>query len=159
MRIDVKVHSKARGYAYRLLKYRNRSEKEIRDKFLKRKFSVEVIDSVIEHLKKSGYINDLNFAREWLDYRLKVPFGLKRIIFELKAKGVEESIINQVVKSTRVNLAQADALLDVASRKLNSINKRAQDKAKIRQKMYGFLFRRGFSSADIVDCLEKLIPF
>lgn len=159
MIIKAKAESRARSYAYRLLRYRNRSEKEIRDKFLKRKIPIEVIDRVIEGLKQSGYINDLNFAQEWLDYRLKVPFGLKRIMFELKQKGIAESIINRVVKSGRVNLAQSDALLDVASRKLTSINKRGQDKAKVRQKMYGFLFRRGFSSADIVDCLEKLIPF
>lgn len=159
MSVNVKGENRARGYAYRLLKYRNRSEKEIRDKFLKRKFAPEIINNVIEGLKKSGCINDLKFAQEWLDYRLKVPFGLKRIIFELKQKGIEGNIINQVTKSKQVNLEQSSALLDAASRKLSLLNKRGQDRAKVRQKMYAFLFRRGFSSADIVECLEKLIPF
>lgn len=151
--------NKARNYVYRLLKYRNRSEKEIRDKLLKRKFPPEVMDKVIQGLKDNGYIDDLKFAQEWLNFRLKVPFGLKRIIFELKQKGIEEEIIKQVINCSQVNRTQSEALADIAGRRLALMRRREKDKVKLRRKIYGFLLRRGFSPADIMDCLQRLIPF
>ncbi|MDP1758646.1 MAG: DUF6429 family protein, partial [Thermodesulfovibrionales bacterium] len=45
-------------YAYRLLSYRDRSEKELTDKLKWKGFSEEIIQQTINHLSEKGFIGN-----------------------------------------------------------------------------------------------------
>ena len=45
----------------------------------------------------SGLLDDRAFTKSWINYRLARPFGFRRIIQELKAKGIDQEIIEQAV--------------------------------------------------------------
>lgn len=148
---------KARECAYRLLKFRNRSEKEIRDKFIIKKYPGEIIEEVISHLKKIGLIDDRKFAQEWVNFRLKVPFGLKRIILELRQKGIAPDIITDLTQDAQVKGSEEQGLSLVAERRLRYLQKHEKDKVKVRRKLYYFLLRRGFSPGDCLETIDRIL--
>ena len=63
--------------ALRFLSYRPRSEKEVRNKLkiksekLKIEDSTVTIDKIIQKLKEYNFINDLEFAKKWVEERLR----------------------------------------------------------------------------------------
>ncbi|MEW6009584.1 MAG: regulatory protein RecX [Candidatus Omnitrophota bacterium] len=156
MRKRLSPDKKALSSAYRLLKVRDRSEKEIRDRLLKKKYPNSTIDSVIAHLKDLSYIDDKKFSREWVNFRLKTPFGIKRIILELRQKGIDEEIISEALREVRKSDVEREALTSLAKKRINNLHKRNIIGIKARQKLYQFLLRRGFSSSDIIGVLEEL---
>ncbi len=93
---------------YRWFSLRQHSEKEVRDYFrvknaeLRMKKEEErsqvVIDVVIEALKKKGLLNDLEFAKAWVEARRKSKQkGIRAIKAELFQKGIDKEIIEEVV--------------------------------------------------------------
>ena len=48
----------AKNYAFRLIKFRARSEKEVRDKLLKKEYPPEIIADTIACLKKTKQVDD-----------------------------------------------------------------------------------------------------
>ena len=65
--------TRAKTCAFRFLKIRSRSEKELKDKFIQRKFTPEISAQTIQYLKKNALINDRQFARDWINRWLKNP--------------------------------------------------------------------------------------
>ena len=90
--------------ALRFLSYRPRSEKEVRDR-LKIKYQKSnlkdlelIIDRVIQKLKKYNFVNDLEFAKKWIESRMKFkPRSLRLIKLELKKKGISDDIIQAII--------------------------------------------------------------
>ncbi len=75
--------------ALRFLSYRARSEKEVRDK-LKKRFTPEEIDLVIQKFKEWNLLNDAQFAQSYVESRARSKPRSKRMIeMELKRKGVK----------------------------------------------------------------------
>ena len=87
----------AKSYVFRLLKIRFRSEKEVRDKLGQKGFSEPTVDEAVGYFRSIGLIDDRQFARRWIASRLNKPFGVHRIRFELKEKGIAPEIIKQAL--------------------------------------------------------------
>lgn len=117
--------------ALRLLSYRPRSEKEIKD-YLQRKGAPPKISAkIIGYLKKQGLINDQEFAAWWVKQRCQFrPKGRRVVWWELKQKGLDEEIINDSLFSAKEELALAK----------KAIGRRKRE----REKLISFLARRGF---------------
>ncbi|MCK4649219.1 RecX family transcriptional regulator, partial [bacterium] len=60
---------KAKDYAFKLLSYRPRSIKEIRNRLKKKDYSSKVILEVIKDLKRLKFLNNKEFARMWVESR------------------------------------------------------------------------------------------
>jgi len=119
---------------------RPRSRKEIGDYLNAQGFTHEAIQHAVLRLEKSGYINDHEFARAWVDSRIRFhPRGIFALRYELSAKGVAEEIIDSVLE----NLDETS----LAMRALESrISKwKGLKPLKMREKIFGYLKRRGFS--------------
>lgn len=89
-----------KGYqaAINYLSYRMRSVKEVTDYLLKKELEAEVVTTIIERLTREKYLNDLEFARAFVQTRinlsLKGPGSIKR---ELIEKGIGEAeIVNSM---------------------------------------------------------------
>ncbi len=150
-----KVYSRALEYCL----MRPHSAKEVRD-YLYRKtrdtrtktgdirkgVSTEITKRVFDRLVEKNYINDINFARYWVENRSLTKGASKRkLISELRTKGVEQSIVDQLI--TESDRTDEDELQKVITKK--------RSKYPDDQKLMAYLARQGFSYDDIKSALEN----
>ncbi|HHW67905.1 RecX family transcriptional regulator [Defluviitalea raffinosedens] len=145
--IKEKDYSKAKDVALKFLSYRARSEKELRDKLISKEFDPVTIDRVIEFLKRYDYVNDEKFAKSYVRERIRLKFeGRKKLIYDLKQKGIKQEIIDHVLNNTDIN--EIDHALKL-------LEKKVPDKTELglkeKQRIYQFLLRKGFS----YDIIQK----
>ena len=129
--------SSAINAAFRYLSFRARSEKELRDNLLEKEFSIEEIDAAVTRLKELNYINDRQFASDFVSSRSRnKPKGKKLLIMELKKKGVtiEDVTIDE------------DELAKIAMLKKKVFKDRNQ--------AHRFLYSRGFSTSVIERAIK-----
>lgn len=152
---------------YALFNIRQRSEKEIRDYLKKLSFKRKVkgkeeisdltIEFVLQKLKQKELINDLEFAKLWVESRSKKrgPLALKS---ELIKKGVSKEIIRDVLNSYISSENQVETAKILLDKKMKSW--KSLPKLGLRKKATEFLLRRGFDfglSKTLVDNLVKLM--
>jgi regulatory protein len=146
--------SRAREYAFLLLKFRQRSCQEIRQRLRKKKFPEEVIKMTVAFLEERRFLDDQEFARAWLSSRLKKPYGLRRIREELRMKGVSGPIIDELMSDGLGDYSEDKIVLMLARKKFAQLKKIEPKKA--RQRVFAFLLRRGFGPDISVEALNKL---
>jgi len=144
---------KAKNYAFLLLKYRLRSESEIRQRLRRRKFKEEIIKKTLSYLKEKDLINDRLFAKTWSESRIKRPLGLRRIRQELRLKGVDRQIIDEELLNLKNDYAEAEIVKEIAKERLKRL--RDIDPKKAKARIYGYLLRRGFSPEVIIDIIKE----
>lgn len=145
---------KAKDYAFLLLKFRSRSEKEIYMRLKKKRFNRETIQETLSYLKDNNFINDISFANAWIESRLKKPIGLIRIRKELRLKGIDDKIINRKIDELKDRYFEQDIVKKIAEEKFNRLKNREPDKAK--RRIFSYLMRRGFSADTVWDTLNEL---
>ncbi|MBI3984091.1 RecX family transcriptional regulator [Candidatus Microgenomates bacterium] len=145
--LDQAKYSKAYDRALRYIEIRPRSEYEMRA-YLKRKdYETELIDRVLERLCKLELLNDRDFAKRWVDYRLTTrPSSKRRLFSELLQKRIDREIISEVLGSIEPETELAQ-VRELAARK----GKLSQYQD--RQKLMAYLSRQGFS----YDLIKKAL--
>ncbi len=132
---------KAQEQIYRFLSYRPRSEKEIYDYLGKKELKDEEKEKIIKKLKEEKLIDDLEFARWFLEQRQTFrPKGSYALRQELRQKGIGEKIIDQVLPNKEEELSLAKKALVKAEKKYASFLGREK-----KEKLMAYLRRRGFS--------------
>jgi len=151
---DKKKVNKARFIVYSLLKYRLRSEREIRNKLKLKKFSEDIIDDTVTYFAQLGLIDDRQFATRWIASRLNKPFGARRIQHELIDKGIERNIVEDEIKHAQESCCEEDIVFDLARQRRMKLE--GVDPQKIKQRLFGYLSRRGFSPEAIYKAINRL---
>lgn len=146
--------SAAKQAAFRLLKFRPRSEHELRSRLLLRGFSLDVIGQTVDLLKRTKMIDDEMFARLWAQSRLRQSIGFSRIRFELKNKGVAKAYIERALSQMFDSWNEREVVRDVAVSRLSKMKDLEPKKARLR--LFGFLRRRGFSADIVTEVLRDL---
>lgn len=140
--------SRAWEASLRLLRFRPRSEQEIRAR-LSRKFPPSIVEKTIASLRERGFIDDRLFARYWVENRREFkPSGFRKLRHELRAKGVSPEIIREVLEGMDFEEEACKAALRKAQRW------RALDELSFKKKAADFLARQGFS----FDIIERVLP-
>lgn len=63
--------------------------------------SKAIADRVFERLVEKGYVDDTKFARYWIENRnLRKGSSARKLVAELRAKGVEQSIIDENMQNS-----------------------------------------------------------
>jgi regulatory protein len=141
--------------ALNYLSYRNRSEEEIRKNLRKHQIAEEHIDSVLERLRQASLVDDLVFAREWVENRCKhKPRGKRALSSELYQKGIKSQIIDDVLGE----LDEEALAMQLARQKLPKLE--TLDRSSFQKKLSGFLSRRGFPygiSKEVINTLWEEI--
>ena len=137
--------------ALHFLSYRPRSENEVRGNLRKHNFSDEVILDVIDRLRRSHLVNDLEFARSWVENRSDFrPRGRQTLKLELRQKGIADEVIEDVLDNLDEDALAYQAALK-QSGKYNQL-----EWLDFRQKMGAFLARRGFHYGIAGPILKKV---
>ena len=145
---------KAKDYAFLLLKFRPRSEKEIGERLKRKKFDTEVIRETLSFLKEKCFVDDRYFAKVWLESRIKRPLGLKKLRVELRQKGVDKEIIDSQIEEISKGYCEEEVVLRLARARLNSL--KGIEPQKKKNRLYGYLMRRGFLPEQIIDVVNQL---
>jgi regulatory protein len=132
--------------AMRFLARREYSRTELHGKLLSYVQEGEDLNAVLDELVVRGWLSDAR-ATTQLVHAKRSRFGTQRIAYELRQKGIPESLISEALpelKESELNTAR-----EVWQRKFGTI---AQD-AKEKGKQMRFLQSRGFS----MDVIFKLL--
>jgi regulatory protein len=127
---------------------RARSEWELRDYFRRKEIDEEAGELILARLRDFGYVNDLNFARSWVDNRrLLKPVSRRRLMLELRQKHVADDIARQVLEEDETT--DRDTLKQLVERK------RKQTRYQDDQKLMQYLVRQGYSYTDVKAVLHS----
>lgn len=154
-KIDPASTEDARAYCFLLLKFRQRSRKELEQRLKNKKFNPGIINKTLAFLQEKGFINDEAFTAAWVNSRLKVPLGLNRIKQELNLKGVAPDIIAAALAEAKKDYSEGETLRRVIKQRRDRL--KGLGPKKIRQRLYGYLLRRGFSADIIIEAIQKEI--
>ncbi len=145
---------KAKNYAFLLLKFRLRSENELRQRLKKKKFAEAVIGETIAFLKEKSFLDDDLFAKSWIQFRIKRPFGLRRIREELRIKGLGREVINKALQEVEKDYSEEEVVKEIAQERIGKLSGIEPRSAK--RRLYAYLLRRGFSSEIVMDTINQL---
>jgi regulatory protein len=141
---------KALNYSFLLLKYRQRTTQELKDRLRRKKFSPTVIQEVIAYLRDSNYLDDKDFALSYTREKLSQGFGERKIVFDLKRLGVPSDCIEFSLWEVRKEIDYKEILKKLISK----LYKRYKDKERKKDRIIRYLAQRGFDYDDILRELE-----
>ncbi|MBM4464628.1 MAG: regulatory protein RecX [Chloroflexi bacterium] len=141
---------KAHDRALRLLSYRPRSEAEVRRYLQGKAVSPAIEEEVVARLTRAGLLDDLAFARYWVENRENFnPRGLRVLRYELRQKGLSEETIAQAL----TDLDEEESAYRVALRRGRRLAH--LDWVSFRQKLGAYLLRRGFPHGVVNLAVER----
>lgn len=154
-KIDDLKQADEREYVYakllNFLSYRPRTIKEVRDRLYKYDVKDQTTQNeLINRLKSKGYLDDLAFARWFIESRnTHRPRSPRLLIQELKAKGISDEIIHSVMGEMA---DEAETIFRLLTKKIGSPRQLGQEE---RQKIYAFLGRQGFTWDKIKEVVKS----
>ena len=117
---------------------------------LKTKYGDEASERAIEKLSYFGYLNDEEFAKMYSKYLLETKkFDVRRISTELKLKGIDREIIENVTKT--LDNEPIQRIIEMLSIKFPNGFK----DEKIKKRFIAKLQRMGYSWSDIKSALRE----
>jgi len=134
--------AKARTYALMLLRYRGRSEKELRDRLTKKGYQREDIDAAVMYLKECGFLDDRalaeNLKHQAVSGKLLGFAGTRSF---MQQRGLPRDIIDEAMQYDEG--AELVALEKLIDKKLRTVEKYPEPKRT--RSLIGFLMRKGYS--------------
>ena len=107
---------------------------------------------MIAHLKEQKYLNDTSYAESYLRFRKEnEKFGRRRVVQDLKAKGVHADIIEKTVGAAYDDVNEEHLARQYLARK--RLKKPADQKQAA--KVFRNLMRAGFSTRTIFRILKQ----
>ncbi len=132
-------YERARDAAMRLIVQRPRSVREVTQRLGRRDFAPKTIEQVVDRLQELDLLDDLAFARYWVEQRETFkPRSPRALRQELAQKGVARGVIDEVVAGVDAEGAARKAAQSRVNRWVGL------PEELFFQKMAGYLQRRGF---------------
>ena len=125
-------------------KYLSRCEKSSTalENYLKRRgYLSHIVSEVLSWAQEYRMVDDLRFARMYVDSRLSgIPAGKPVLIMELLKKGINSDLVEKAVQERYSEEKASERLVHILKRRYSNLPKNIAVK-----RMYAFLSRRGFS--------------
>ncbi len=148
----------ARETAIKYIGYAARSENEITRRLRKDGAPDAIIEAVLADFRSRGWVDDAEFAKRWVEDRAdRKLYGKARLANELQKRGLAKEYVTAALAEDDTDSEIARAKAALASKTKNyshSINE-IQFTAQEKQKLSGFLMRRGFSYQIITKVLKQ----
>ncbi len=151
---DDALRVKIKSDALRLISFKPRSIDELRRRLKLKKYPDAKVEETIESFKKQGLLDDEKFARLFAHSRVySRPSGKRQLEFDLKRKGLSDSLVAETLKSLG-DYDEKKAARDLTYARFQKMTGVSKEKKKAR--LFGFLKRRGFSDGAIFGALAEL---
>ena len=132
------------AYAYKLLSHRAYTRMGMARKLAGREGS-ENVETVLDQLTESGYLDDRAFAQNYIQSRVaNHPSGRRLLEMKLKAKGIPTTAIREFLDEIKPEAEEA-AAQNLAKKKAATL-KNLEPIAR-KRRIFQFLLNRGFSPA------------
>jgi regulatory protein len=147
----------ARGVALRFLGYSARSRNEIQKRLERDEFAPEIIAAVLAELEARNWVNDAQFARDWVEDRAdRKKYGKSRLAAELWRKGVDKEEVTAALDMVEEADELARARSAAGSRWKLSAEETDREAIQAEKRRVGaFLQRRGFGWGIITQVLSE----
>lgn len=140
---------RAKLKAMSLLKYQDRTRKELKDRLMRAEFPEFITEGAIAYVESFGYINDEEYVRRYMEYKAGTKSRIQ-IKMDLRKKGIGTEILERIFDEYEY---EEDDVLE------EQVQKRIRQKGSVTkenfQKYYGYFVRKGFNSVKIIDLLRK----
>ena len=140
---------RAKLKAMSLLKYQDRTRKELKDRLMRVEFPEFITEGAIAYVESFGYINDEEYVRRYMEYKAGTKSRIQ-IKMDLRKKGIGTEILERIFDEYEY---EEDDVLE------EQVQKRIRQKGSVTkenfQKYYGYFARKGFNSVKIIDLLRK----
>ncbi len=140
---------RAKKRAMNLLQKREYTTAALREKLRDGEYPEACVEEAVAYVESYGYVDDLRYARDFIVYNLDRK-SRTRIEQDLMRKGIQKDTVRAVFEELEEEGTRQDeasmirTLLD--KKKYDAKNADAQEK----QRMYAFLYRKGFH-ADAIN--------
>ncbi|MBI5027026.1 MAG: regulatory protein RecX, partial [Nitrospirae bacterium] len=136
----------------RLLSYRSRSRKELTERLVQKGFDADTVDSIVAALEQEGLVRDNALASELLRVAVEGKgLGREGVRALLIKRGIERELIKETL-SGLTKETEEETALRLVEKKLKTLKVCPEDT--VRQKLWGLLKRRGFST-DVINTAFK----
>ncbi|MBW6472939.1 MAG: RecX family transcriptional regulator [Anaerolineaceae bacterium] len=138
--------------ALKYISFKPRTTFEVVKKLKENDFEEDIISLVLEMLVEKGYVNDLEYAKNWVENRsVYKPRSKKLITWELKNKKISEDIISEVTGEMISEEELAILAAEKYARRLSGYEKEV-----FFQRLSGYLIRRGFSYSTVNSTVQTI---
>ncbi len=138
--------------ALHFISYRPRSAAEVMQNLLKRGILEDLAEETVKRLQGAGLVNDEAFARAWVENRNAFrPRGKSVLKMELRRKGLSDETIHAVMEEQVDEQTLAFEAARKYARRLAGL-----EWLQFRQKLGGFLARRGFSYTILAPVVSEV---
>ena len=149
-------YRKALNAALRLLTRRDHSKNELARKLKQRGIQPEVIDKVILACEEFDYINDERTARLLIGQLIRKGYGINHIRHELKMKGLRGRRLPEILAESMSEYNEREGAERIVQKYAKRFE-RERDPQKRKEKVYRFLYARGFSKEVILELLREFL--
>ena len=148
--------SQARAAAERLLRFRPRSEQELRQRLRQKGFEAPIVETLVQELARKDLLNDQKFAQYVATNRLAMrPTGVRALRDELRRKGVAAPVAEAALAKATVGYDEAAAARELAQRRAGQMS--GLPAATIQRRLFGLLQRRGFSGEVVHRVVREVV--
>lgn len=132
-----------------LLQSRDYTKRQLEDKLRQNDYPQECIEEAVAYVESYGYIDDRRYTRDFIEYNIQTK-SRARIEADLMRKGIAKDLIREAfdeLENMGVEQDESAMIRDLLQKKKycpDTATKQEQ------QKMYGFLYRKGFSPEAIM---------
>jgi len=134
--------------AVQFLANRPRSVAEIRRHLRGKRYDDEAIDGAIDKLRAQRYVDDLDFAKYWVEQRSRFrPKGDRALVSELSSRGVARETIDAALGDLPPE-SESDRARRAIARQVSRWQ--SLEPAERKRKIHAFLAQRGFGY-DVID--------
>lgn len=142
--------------ALRLLGRRDHSCRELSRKLKQRGFTADAIAATVAACEEMNYLNDRRFCEGYTGELRRKGYGVMRIVQKLKEKGVADAHIHESIDRSCHETSQVEDCRRVIDRRIPSDHPVPSDE-KGRDRLYRFLYQRGFSGEVIKAALKETL--
>lgn len=136
--------------AMHILESTDKTEAQLRRKLEESEYPKEAVESAIAYVTSYGYLDDRRYAEHYIEWK-KQGKGKARLKMELVQKGISREIIEEVLESTDFGETREMIRQIILKKRKTDIPMNEKEK----QRLYGFLMRKGFSSSDILAVMRE----
>ncbi len=148
---------RAKLRAMNLLQKKQYTQKQLTDKLKEGLYPPEIIEEAIAYVKSFRYLDDLQFAVDYITYH-EASKSERKMTCDLLQKGIDKDVVKKAFDAWRVlggSQNEEEMIRALLKKKHYSFDCEFKEK----QKIYAFLLRKGFSMENVNKVLGGLDSF
>lgn len=155
MTLNDKTHDfkKAMDAAVRILVYRNHTKSELERKLSKKGFNDDIIRQVITDCENMNYLDDERITHDYFSELVRKGYGPRHMRMAMRRKGIDSDLIERVINEGFSEDDEFNNAFSVLKKKKSF--EREADIKKRKEKIFRFLYSRGYSKYIILKILAE----